>query len=257
METCSICLEENFCMVTRNSFCSNDKTNGESCCENCLKSYIASMISSAFKGSCPVLYCPLCVGGKDRSRCILKYSYMTSIQDERAQYEMLAESLLSLQCGGCHKRKSMHVVQSREFILQAKSELLDITDLQLILGQYETGKITISDCFQTLTSICFPSISMISDTEAWKIMRNVLLLIDNPERRSNLHLRYLRTRPRVWTYCCRTEQCFRCRTKTYHEGKTCEEVLNLYDNTIITCLQCGVHLVKGKEKYIMTITALV
>jgi len=73
----------------------------------------------------------------------------------------------------------------------------------------------------------------------------VLKLLPDPERRANLHLRYLRDRPRMKTACCSREHCFRCQTKDFHEGKSCMESTETLDHSIVPCPSCGLRLTKG------------
>ena len=80
---------------------------------------------------------------------------------------------------------------------------------------------------------------------AWKIFRQILYLITNPERRCNLHLRYLRDHSKIQTTCCDRNHCFRCKTKDYHDLITCEENMNRLDSSIITCPGCQIAITKG------------
>ena len=52
-----------------------------------------------------------------------------------------------------------------------------------------------------------------TDKDVWEEFKRILRMIMDPERRANLHLRHLRSRPRIWTPCCHREHCFRCKTK--------------------------------------------
>eukprot|EP00599_Poterioochromonas_sp_BG-1_P005830 CAMPEP_0173149516 /NCGR_PEP_ID=MMETSP1105-20130129/10372_1 /TAXON_ID=2985 /ORGANISM="Ochromonas sp., Strain BG-1" /LENGTH=683 /DNA_ID=CAMNT_0014064397 /DNA_START=689 /DNA_END=2740 /DNA_ORIENTATION=- len=84
-----------------------------------------------------------------------------------------------------------------------------------------------------------------SDEDAWNIFSKILKIIPDPERRGNLHLRYLRDRPRMKTLCCSREHCFRCKIKDFHEGKTCQETTAGLDQSIVTCPSCGIALARG------------
>lgn len=69
----------------------------------------------------------------------------------------------------------------------------------------------------------------------------------DPERRSTLHLRFLRDHPRVFTPCCRREHCFKCKTKEWHNGKSCEENTSQLAGAgdIIDCPSCNIYLTKA------------
>lgn len=117
----------------------------------------------------------------------------------------------------------------------------------------------------------------------WEDFKKILRLVADPERRANLHLRHLRSRPRIWTPCCHREHCFRCRTKVvllqivmdansyelkdaldynhysypsdriilqlelqdFHDRKSCDENTSSLDQTIISCPSCNIAIAKG------------
>eukprot|EP01034_Spumella_vulgaris_P034316 gene34316-42320_t len=98
--------------------------------------------------------------------------------------------------------------------------------------------------YQTITTKHFTKLSVASNEDAWAIFVHILKSIADTERRVNLHLRYIRDRPKVVTTCCNAQHCFRCITKA-HEGVTCEENVGNTDNAIVHCPACNISLVKG------------
>eukprot|EP01034_Spumella_vulgaris_P033428 gene33428-41245_t len=97
--------------------------------------------------------------------------------------------------------------------------------------------------YKAITSKYFPSLSVASNEDSWKIFAHILKSISDTERRVNLHLRYIRDRPNVRTLCCNVEHCFRCTTWS-HEGVTCEDNEGNTDNAIVHCPACNISLVK-------------
>lgn len=114
------------------------------------------------------------------------------------------------------------------------------------LSLFSLGKITVYSFYQMIVDEYFSSLSHCSHQESWLIIKPILSLIQNPERRANFHLRYLRLRPQAaYLTCCNRQQCWRCKTRDIHDGKTCDEMEALYDNGFVRCTQCLVYLVKG------------
>jgi hypothetical protein len=254
---CAICLEKSCDIIDRTQFCTSiTQESLISCCVECMNEYLNRRLLSGYKGYCPIMYCPLCSASTTKeSKCIMKYSFLkTSSVFDSIQYFEFAKSLLSIQCASCHLRKTLIMEYTDEQINSAKQILLNCSEtltsashLDTLLNKikdFEHGLIGISKFYELLLLSFFPDIE-ISDNESRKIMDAVLSLIDNPERRANLQLRYIRSFPKVVTPCCKREQCFRCKTKEFHSGKTCEENVSQLDNSILLCMQCNVHLVKG------------
>lgn len=252
---CILCLDEAPDVIDRSLFCNNAITS-DSCCLTCLKSYVLSLTTGAFKGAVPALHCPLCPPAKEKGdgkRCLLNYSFLESLVDHSdlqvclADYNELASSVGTMQCSSCHCRKSIHVTSNESDVAVARQEFgANLPEVRTSIASYESGDSGVESLFDDVTTRLFPAVNNLSDRDAWdKIILNVLRLISNPERRINFQLRYLRNRPRVWSPCHNVEQCYKCKTRSYHEGKTCAQVCALYDNDVLSCPQCGVFLVKG------------
>jgi hypothetical protein len=209
-------------------------------------------------GYCPAINCPC--EHKDKKMKILDYSEWSTSEfipkEVNAKYQCFASSILAFLCGGCHSLKSLQIEPNQKDVERAKTQLLTLLSqnqkesamkLELILVNIKnllTGETSIEKMHNEIQNN-FPNLSNLSDRDCWDIFRNILMLIPDPERRANFHLRYMRWRPRIWTPCCNREHCFRCRTKDFHEGKTCDENVSFLDSTVIDCPSCGVYLVKG------------
>ena len=205
-------------------------------------------------GVCPKMACP--IDHHDGNPRILDYSkWKKSIPlDVTNKYDSLANGLLLFLCGGCHSLKSLRVnafPQTVEQFHVAKKQIEGrivlghtIFEVDKELERFCHGISTVDHVFQKLVTF-LPSLQSDTDRNAWGLFQNVLVLIADPERQASLHIRYLRSRPRMWTPCCNREHCFRCKTINYHEGKTCDENTALLDASIVNCPACGIAITKG------------
>jgi hypothetical protein len=119
-----------------------------------------------------------------------------------------------------------------------------LDDLLLFLNDYCAGDHSLDQTYAYIQQL-FPTIVGVTDDEAWSIFSKVLKMIPDPERRSNIHLRYLRDHPRIRTLCCSHEHCFRCKTKGFHNGRSCSLTTEELDHSVVTCPSCGLALAKG------------
>jgi hypothetical protein len=251
---CEVCLEN---LVENDSLhmCS-DKTH-HGLCKSCAFSYINNRIDSSFLGSCQTMICP-CAHSDGKRRRILDFKQWRILvpQADLKKYTSLADSILAYLCGGCHSLKSLQIISTEEQIVLAEGilkksiETVGGTELhdsfKHELNLFVLGELSVEDFYDRLAGEYF-SRSMVSgtDQEVWEIVKNVLRLVIDPERRANLHLRHLRSRPRMWTPCCHREHCFRCRTKDFHEGRSCDENTSGLDQSIISCPSCCIAIAKG------------
>lgn len=169
------------------------------------------------------------------------------------RYEKLAESLVAFLCGSCHALKSLLIRYDSngqdELAQQLTVEAHEL--LRAAIARYESGEDGIDELYKGALPVAFPGFdSTHTDAAAHENLTSVLRNIANPERRANLQLRHYRSRPRVWTHCCSKEHCYRCQTKDFHEGRSCEENRlslgpHLYDSSTVPCPSCGVCLAKG------------
>lgn len=281
---CRICLDEavdpiHMCSASTNMdiesntqgvFTTNTMNTTEQSftCKTCFVHYLNNKVSTSFSGTCPILFCP------SHSKTIIDYSDLSSIipNELTAKYEKLADSLLMFLCGGCHISKSLCVESSPFTCATAKDKLTLVletsslsnntsmntsmsTSTELTTDQrlqqylsdliaYSTGKLSLDEFHLKLQSH-FIILKTGNNIEAWEVFINILRMIRNPERRNSLHLRYLRERPKFYTPCCSRAHCFRCKTKEFHENKSCEENTAELDGNILPCPACGITLAKA------------
>lgn len=232
----------------------------EKCCKECISSYVESTVSSAFMGSCPIVACPSASHqnhGNKRRRILLYEEWHKALPPATSKrYSELAGSLLAFLCGGCHALKSLDVgfdgVQGTggsylfmEKYLREQDGTLTITDLLHNITSFSSNELNVEEMYACLLKDFFPNLMTLTDPLAWEVFCHVLRLIIDPERRANLHLRYLRDRPRIKTLCCSREHCFRCKVKEFHEGKSCMESSTELDHSVVNCPTCGIALSKG------------
>lgn len=252
--SCAVCMDA--CTTDRIcEFCPDSHL--EVLCGTCTGEYITQKISDSFLGSCPQILCPLKHGAKQQR--ILRFGlwskskYIAPAQVEK--YTSLAKNLLAFLCSGCHRLKSLSVTAagvSSISQMSARSTLQNAmrvspekyTAFDEALQCYTNGISTADDFYTTLCA-CLPVMATGADKEIWELFKNVLVLIDDPERQSNLHLRHLRVRPRIWTPCCSKEHCYKCQTKDFHEGKTCAENSKSQDGSVVQCPSCEIAISKG------------
>ena len=184
---------------------------------------------------------------------LLPYEYIQ-------RYSNLANSVLIFLCGACHNSKSIAVDSSLISVQEAEIKVLEkllaiskSRDMDFEqyksqffrhLHEYCSGVISVEIFFDHCRRH-FHELSNGTEAEAMQILSNILRLISNPERRNLLHLRFLNERPRFYTPCCSRLHCFRCKTKDFHDDKTCEENTLTLDSSIFACPNCNIHLAKA------------
>jgi hypothetical protein len=229
---CSICLEQLEPQSDTVHLC-HDKSHPGNCRE-CVVNYIKNKIESAFLGTCPAMYCPH-QHAKGKGRAILNYREWSKLvpANDLSRYSSLADSVLAFLCGGCHSLKSLQIKATPDQVEEAErstklmiehaggKELYESFCQDLF--KFENGEERVEVFYSKLSTSYFSSVLVAgNDQEVWRLMKTILRLISDPERRASLHLRYLKIRPRIWTPCCSREHCFKCRTKDFHDGKTCD-----------------------------------
>jgi hypothetical protein len=234
--------------------------------KECLIQSIDMQISQCFPGRCPNIVCPCGSGShSDKKSRILKFRSWSALMPPTAvaKYVDTAKTLTAFLCGGCHNSRSLNVDHNAEIADKARRGLIDllrkgttsgtaplaeeeiIAPLMRDLDAYSTGTLPVQELYTLLTTSYFPQLQTGEDRDAWEIVKLVLQCLDDPERRASLQIKHLTQRPRFWTPCCSREHCFRCKTKDFHEGKTCEQNMGGMDATIINCPKCFVALMKG------------
>ncbi|RYG65172.1 hypothetical protein EON64_12480, partial [archaeon] len=216
-----------------------------------------SKIQSAYMGTCPIIHCPSTMHHKSKKRRVIPYTkWKEALPAEiSTKYNSLANSLLAFLCGGCHSLKSLDLGhesnRSANCYQQLARNLSDsagnckMAALETAVESYCLGGILVDEFYEDLLKSFFTRLTSLNDAEAWEQFSDLLRIIPDPERRANLHLRYLRDRPRIKTLCCSREHCFRCKIKDFHEGKTCMENTESLDHSIVCCPSCGIALAKG------------
>ena len=214
-------------------------------------------ITTACPGVCPQLKCPLCVVSEGRktksphllhSTIVLKYCESSIVK----KYNILVESTLSFQCGGCHQRRSLLVEYSGRNVQQYLQDVVSTNpklsgdNMLSFLKDFCNGLISVEECYQTILTAHLPSHLRESGAlEAWDIFKPILHCVKDPEKRASLQLRYLRDRPFIVTQCCRKKHCFRCKSKDWHIKRSCVENCSATDIAILPCPQCGISLTRG------------
>lgn len=250
------------------NFC-KDSSHSASC-KACIVYYIEKKITDSFLGSCPIMYCPAAchverkdVRGKKNRNLLPYFVWKDHVHPEvLTKYNALSNSVLAFLCGGCHTLKSLDVGyesnRSHDCYSRLQKVLVDLygegergrgvekfQELEVRIQDFCYGDYTVEEFYHYLLDEMFISLKALSDEPAWEIFQKLLKIIPDPERRGNLHLRYLRDRPRMKTLCCNRDHCFRCKVKDYHEGKTCAESTANLDQSIVTCPQCNIALARG------------
>lgn len=213
--------------------------------------YLSNQLFCAlgFPGSCPSIFCP-CSHPKG-IKPIIKYSKWKVLVKSH-KFKENAQSLLSMLCSGCHVPRNLFIKYTDE-TYQTSGTFFDqkINDPDISkafadsINLYEGGLLSSTQFYDRVRYQYFPELQTIREEESWALFKTILQLIEDPERSVNLHLCHLKHFPKVWTPCCNQMHCFRCRTKGYHEGETCEQNIAKLDMSIVPCPSCGVFLTKG------------
>lgn len=258
--TCSVCREEiqsenfvNFC-------CEDYDESHEPICNVCMCGFITRKVSESYLGTCPILKCPLThSNGTSRNLDFSKWTKASWLTSETIKkYKNLANSTLAFLCGGCHSLKSISVAANPISTAQQETAWLTISSAMQRFGNgnsveqfrfqlegYRIGLVNLENIFESIMRNYLPMLASFSDRDAWELFKNILIMIDDPSLQANLHLRYLRARPRIWTPCCNREHCFKCKTKDFHNGRSCDENTATLDGSIVNCPSCGISIAKG------------
>jgi len=152
--------------------------------------------------------------GEKKRQYILDYTqWSKEVPPEvKARYDTLAGSVLAFLCGGCHTQTSTMVVATDKSKVKAAATELQAmlgdeayAALLVDLGHFEQGKLSSDEVYARILSTHVMTLSTDQDRDAYTKIQKILMLVENPERRNNLHLRHLRARPRFWTACCNRE----------------------------------------------------
>lgn len=259
---CSICLEAN---DSSSINACPDKSNHCAIHTHCLANYIRNKINNASTGTCPAIYCP--EKHKDGVSYIIDYIVWSALLKDHSlvsKYTSLSNSCLTILCGGCHCNRcvgvcvdrppsSYHETSSSSTSSSLSSDAISTLtalvsssralEIEQLLRRYSQGQVSVDYAYTTIFSSMMPKLANLDEKVSWAKFKLLLALIVNPERRTNLTLRYIKDNPKIWTPCCEREHCFKCKTKDFHVGKTCEENLGALDSTVLFCPSCHVALV--------------
>lgn len=225
--SCSLCLESIELNEEVLHLC-EDKSHGP-CCKSCMEGYIKYQIDSQFSGSCSSILCP-CVH-KDKMKKQLIYSEWSTVLKELSEkYESFASSAISFRCYGCDSLRSLLPgTQSEEQIKSAwgmveevvnNQELLD--EFRSLLHNFERGVDTADAVYKQICAQYLPTLWTMEDRKCFNVFVAVCKTMINPERRANLLLRHLNSKPHAWSYCCGRDICYKCQTAGFHSGISCE-----------------------------------
>jgi hypothetical protein len=228
----------------------------EEFCSSCWAGYIDSIVQSAYMGTCPCIYCPSESHQKQKKKKLVPYEAWQHVvpNETTKKFGSLANSLLAFLCGGCHALKSLDVgfdssgssaQRIRTVLGSDASQPNKTTEFEELMRSFQQGDIPVDEAYSRMMGTFFPDLVSLPDPEAWETFLHVLKQMSDPERRANFHLRYLRDRPRIKTLCCNREHCFTCKTKDFHEGKSCLEHMATLDHSVVSCPSCGISLAKG------------
>jgi hypothetical protein len=233
---------------------------------DCMAMLIANRVNNAFPGTCPVISCPCIHQQRNKEKenvngyvaeypdrtFIIPFGTWTRWLDENDmswtnRYRELASNLLPFLCSGCHISHTIEVpfetdTERQQEIRSGVVYSLPETkarSFEATLKKYLHGNVSINDFYTYLQKHCYGSNKM-----PWSSFKALLSLVEDPERKNNLHLRYLRDNREFRTPCCDTMHCWSCKSKP-HPGFTCEINQNKLDSEILECLGCGVHISKG------------
>lgn len=234
------------------------------CCVECYTYDIECHINETNPGSCPPIYCALNHKNITTShkKRIIPYNKWKKIvsPDAVKAHNKLYLSVLAFLCGGCHSLKNLNIqindsdyesvsnkaTQELMEILANNGNQRSIDALKDDLNRFATGDLLVDELLQSIINVYFPPQMIgVDEKKSWECMSKILRIIPDPERRACLQLKYYNHYPRFYTHCCTREHCFRCKTKDWHQGKTCDENSAALDNGIVVCPNCSLHLSKG------------
>lgn len=237
LKECAICLD---CSTELVHCCPCQSENDLVTCETCLTEYIHIRLAELVPFVCPQLPCPC------HANTLLDFDLLEAAVSESLlhKYENTAGLALQFRCGSCHVSDSISVPFNPISCDDATGTTLDEWSNYLYadaFAKYKSGHMSI-DAFYTRVKIWCKGLAY---DDAWRDFSTILGSIRNPERRNALHLRYLRDHPIFETRCCSAPHCFQCKVYGAHSDRSCEEMAATFDPSTLSCIGCGITLVKG------------
>jgi hypothetical protein len=256
---CPFCLEEivvgvvddpsNRGILASDICSSSTHTSSDIIHQKCLEWFIFSKINKSTMGICPMIPCPY---NHKNEVVVLNFVKWKDLVDQRlvCKYYDQADNILTILCGSCHTISYLSVSFDPEGSLKPHDDdtLVDVNEVHKVLKTYDYGLISTEDIYREIMHRVYPkefSKVLLINKPQWLLFKSILSLIQSPERRCSLQLRYIRDYPTVYTRCCDFLHCFRCKSKGSHIGKSCEENMKSFDSSIVSCPNCHIAIAKG------------
>lgn len=237
---CCICLEEQ----SGSDLCHTGLCGSNACtdsfCRSCLEAYFSDATSYSRFTVLPIR----CPAAECRRRVPTeRWAKLVPVEILEA-YHKGAKDSLTFRCPECHESGSLIVenVTDPQFRAEAVEDFLVHNRRSPFHAErlfrrrwaaFSTGASTVDQLLDALLAVL--GCGSIDDLSA-RVLRRVLLLIPDVERRCALHLACLRRHPLIWTPCCGATICWRCQVAGGHDGMTCEEFQR--DQLAIECQFC-------------------
>ncbi|KAG9405829.1 hypothetical protein AC1031_003749 [Aphanomyces cochlioides] len=215
------------------------KLCGPSCraavCHGCLHDYIRVQTESLPTGVLAKLNCPICIRPANLMRWKARCPSLSVEVDAFAERVRASCNIL---CPSCHYPCNVlpHATPETKKI-KMKTHFIDkIPLLRQRCHEFCRHETTLDDLCQFVRRT-FPAYYD-------GLMKRVVPLIHDTERRAALFLRLTREQPFIRSSCCKAQICFTCKASGHHEGVPCQDRLADVED-IAACPQCSLTLVKG------------
>ncbi|CAK4910486.1 unnamed protein product [Aphanomyces euteiches] len=231
--TCQICFDRFVQVKIATRIC------GRSCraavCRGCLNEYIRVQTDSLPMGVLAKLKCPICIRPVNLLRWKARCPSLAHQVDAFAERVGASCSIL---CPSCHSSCNLlpQAAPQTDTITMKTSLVENIPLLRQRCREFCQHEATLDDLCRFVQDT-FPD-----DYDG--LMKRVVPLIHDTERRATLFLRLTRDRPFVQTSCCSADICFVCQTSGHHEGMPCKDRLPEVDD-VAACPACKLTLAKG------------
>lgn len=230
-EKCSLCNKEPGKaqeLMVPDTLCIGRHCSG-AFCEPCLRRYFSSALQ-ACRHMVPYPRCPKC-RGYVRTKSWARFVHPKAL----ALVEENARKLVSYQCVKCAKAKSLLVehVSGEKISPKILGEALqgiperDQQALQHWWLRFSCGEVQAIEGITILEDTLMlgepGDVDFLERLAQFRVRSNLLLrLIEDPSRRAVLQLAMIRRWPEITSTCCGVKMCFKCKTITHHDGRTCE-----------------------------------
>lgn len=235
-------------------------------CEECLAEYLDHFITGSRYTAAP-LHCPGC------SRRVPMRVWSALTHDSRAadgssrrllplpvlnSYINNPQALMTLRCESCDqpgdvfarvclgdRRKKVVETLEKKLTTSQQTQLMGLWD-----GFETDGSFTASAFMNGMMRVLqfFPGTDDLeASADVDSIMKSLLSLIVDVERRCTLNLSWVRRFPFLYTRCCSIPMCFKCKTHGFHEDQTCaERQAQELEVEAQYCPECGVATIRSE-----------